>query len=298
MSTPAAFADRLARFAVSPARRRQDAFARAAILLATVIALIPLALILFYLLRKGLGSWSTNFFTTDPTGNTFFGGSHIGGIKSAILGSVEIVALASALAVPIGVGVAVWLVEYGRGSWFAHTVRFFVDVLTGVPSIVFGLFIYIVLIIGTGSTYAGYKGSIALSLLMLPIVIRSAEVVLLLVPAALRESALALGAPRWRVIFNIVLPTALPGMLTGVLLAVARAAGETAPLLFTAAYTHNTTFDLGQFMNSLPVQIYNDVTSPTTAVVSRAWGAALTLVTLILLLNLIARLISRRSRLT
>ena len=104
-----------------------------------------------------------------------------------------------------------WLVEYGRSSWFAHTVRFFVDVLTGVPSIVFGLFVYIVLIVGTGSTYAGYKGSIALSLLMLPVVIRSAEVILLLVPAALRESALALGAPRWRVIFSIVLPTALPG---------------------------------------------------------------------------------------
>jgi phosphate transport system permease protein len=287
----------LVRFAVSPARRRKDRIARATIMGATVIALIPLALIVYYLLRKGLGSWSTSFFTTNPTGNTFFGGSNIGGIESAILGTIEIVALASAIAVPIGVGVAVWLVEYGRNSWFAHTVRFFVDVLTGVPSIVFGLFVYIVLIVGTGSTYAGYKGSIALSLLMLPVVIRSAEVILLLVPAALRESALALGAPRWRVIFNIVLPTALPGMVTGVLLAVARAAGETAPLLFTAASTHETNFNLGGFMNSLPVQIYNDVTSPTTAVVNRAWGAALTLVTLILLLNLIARLIARRSRL-
>jgi phosphate transport system permease protein len=287
----------LARFAVSPARRRRDRLAHAGILAGTTIALIPLVLIVYYLLRKGLGSWSANFFTTDPTGNTFFGANKIGGIKSAILGTIEIVALASAIAVPVGVGVALWLVEYGRDSAFAHTVRFFVDVLTGVPSIVFGLFIYIVLIVGTGSTYAGYKGSIALSLLMLPVVIRSAEVILLLVPAALRESALALGAPRWRVIFNIVLPTALPGMITGVLLAVARAAGETAPLLFTAAYTHETNFNLGGFMNSLPVQIYNDVTSPTTAVVNRAWGAALTLVTLILLLNLIARLIARRSRL-
>ena len=297
MSTPLAADERLARFAVSPARRRKDAIARASILAGTVIALIPLVLIVYYLLRKGLGAWSVNFFTTDPTGNTFFGSSGIGGIKSAILGTIEIVALASAIAVPTGVGVAVWLVEYGRSSWFAHTVRFFVDVLTGVPSIVFGLFIYIVLIVGTGSTYAGYKGSVALSLLMLPIVIRSAEGVLLLVPAALRESALALGAPRWRVIFNIVLPTALPGMLTGVLLAIARAAGETAPLLFTAAFTQNTNFNLGGFMNSLPVQIYKDVTSPTTAVVNRAWGAALTLVVMILLLNLIARLISRRSRL-
>ena len=165
MSAPDASAERMVRFAISPARRRKDRFARASILAATVIALIPLVLIVYYLLRKGLGAWSTSFFTTDPTGNTFFGGSSIGGIKSAILGTIEIVALASAIAVPIGVGVAVWLVEYGRSSWFAHTVRFFVDVLTGVPSIVFGLFVYIVLVVGTGSSYAGYKGSIALSLL-------------------------------------------------------------------------------------------------------------------------------------
>jgi phosphate transport system permease protein len=289
--------DRFARYALTPARRRRDRIARASILAATVLALIPLALIVYYLLRKGLGSWSPSFFTTDPTGNTFFGGSNIGGIKSAILGTIEIVAIASALAIPIGISVAVWLVEYGRDSWFAHAVRFFVDVLTGVPSILFGLFIYIVLIVGTGSSYAGYKGSFALALLMLPVVIRSAEVVLLLVPGALRESALALGAPRFRVIFSIVLPTALPGMVTGVLLAIARAAGETAPLLFTAAYTHGTNFNPGQFMNSLPVQIYNDVTSPTTAVVNRAWGAALTLVVMILVLNLIARIASRRSRL-
>ncbi|MHB8531828.1 MAG: phosphate ABC transporter permease PstA, partial [Solirubrobacteraceae bacterium] len=285
------------RFAISAARRRRDRAARAVLLAATVLALIPLVLIVYYLLEKGLGSWSEQFFTTDPTGSTFFKASRIGGIKSAILGTIEIVALASAIAVPVGIGVAVWLVEYGRDSAFARTVRFFVDVLTGVPSIVFGLFIYIVLVIGTHSTYAGYKGSIALSLLMLPVVIRSGEVILELVPSGLRESALALGAPRWKVIARVVLPTAVPGMVTGVLLAVARAAGETAPLLFTAAYTKETTFSLGAFMNSLPVQIYNDVTSPTTAVVNRAWGAALTLVTLILVLNLFARLIARRSRL-
>jgi phosphate transport system permease protein len=287
----------LARFAVSQARRRRDRTARGLITAGTVIALIPLVLVVYYLLSKGLGSWSWSFFSTDPTGNTFFKTSSIGGIESAILGTIEIVALSSAISIPIGIGVAVWLVEYGRQSWFANLVRFFVDVLTGVPSIVFGLFIYIVLIVGTGSSYAGYKGSLALSLLMLPVVIRSAEVILLLIPSALRESALALGAPRWRVIFSIVLPTALPGMVTGVLLAIARAAGETAPLLFTAAATNKTGFNLGQFMNSLPVQIYKDVTSPTTAVVNRAWGAALTLVVMILLLNLIARLVSRRSRL-
>jgi phosphate transport system permease protein len=287
----------LARFAVSPARRRRDRLARGLISAGTVIALIPLVLVVYYLLHKGLGAWSGSFFTTDPTGNTFFKTSSIGGIKSALLGTIEIVALASAIAIPIGIGVAVWLVEYGRNSVFAHVVRFFVDVLTGVPSIVFGLFIYIVLIVGTGSSYAGYKGSLALSLLMLPVVIRSGEVILLLIPGALRESALALGAPRWKVIARVVLPTALPGMVTGVLLAIARASGETAPLLFTAAATRNTDFNLSHFMNSLPVQIYNDVTSPTTAVVNRAWGAALALVTMILLLNLIARLVSRRSRL-
>jgi phosphate transport system permease protein len=297
MSVPRPEPPQLARFAVSPARRRRDRLARGAILAATVIALIPLVLIVYYLLRKGLGSWSGSFFSTNPTGNTFFKSSSIGGIKSAILGTVEIVTLASAIAIPVGIGVAVWLVEYGRDSRLASTVRFFVDVLTGVPSIVFGLFIYIVLIVGTGSTYAGYKGALALSLLMLPVVIRSAEVILLLVPGALRESALALGAPRWRVIFRIVLPTALPGMVTGVLLAIARAAGETAPLLFTAGATLKTNFNLGQFTNSLPVQIYSDVTSPTTAVVNRAWGAALTLVAMILLLNMIARLVARRSRL-
>jgi len=297
MSAPAASPDLLARFQVSAARRRRDRAARGLILAATALALIPLVLIVYYLLEKGLGSWSWSFFSTDPTGNTFFKSSSIGGIKSAILGTIEIVALASVIAIPIGVGVAIWLVEYGRRSWFAQTVRFFIDVLTGVPSIVFGLFVFIVLIVGTGSTYAGWKGSIALALLMLPIVTRSAEVILLLVPDALREAALALGAPRWRVIFSIVLPTALPGMVTGVLLAVARAAGETAPLLFTAAATLKTNFDLGGFMNSLPVQIYKDVTSPTASVVDRAWGAALALVVMILLLNLIARLVSRRSRL-
>jgi phosphate transport system permease protein len=286
-----------ARFAVSAARRRRDRFARGAVLGATLIALVPLGLILYYLLHKGLGSWSSSFFTTDPSGNTFFKSLSIGGIKSAILGTIEIVALSSAVSIPVGVGVAVWLVEYGRDSRFAHLIRFFVDVLTGVPSIVFGLFIYIVLIVGTGSTYAGYKGALSLSLLMLPIVIRSSEVILVLVPGALRESALALGAPRWRMIARVVLPAALPGMVTGVLLAVARAAGETAPLLFTAGETLKTSYGLGGFMNALPVQIYYDVTSPTTSVVNRAWGAALTLVVMILLLNLLARLVARRSRL-
>ena len=265
----------------------------------TVLALIPLVLIVYYLLQQGARRrGAASFFTTDPTGNTFFKSSSIGGIKSAILGTIEIVALASAIAVPIGVGVAVWLVEYGTNSWFANIVRFFVDVLTGVPSIVFGLFIYIVLIVGTGSSYAGYKGSLALSLLMLPVVIRSAEVILLLVPGG----AARIGARARRAALEGDLPDRAADRAAGD--GHRRAAGDRARRRRDrAAAVHGrldertTNFNLGGFMNSLPVQIYNDVTSPTTAVVDRAWGAALTLVTMILLLNLIARLISRRSRL-
>lgn len=282
--------------AVSPRRRRTDRLARAALAALTALALVPLVLVLFYLFKKGLGAWSVDFFTKDPTGS-FLGDP--GGIKSAILGTLEIVALAGALAIPTGIGVAVYLVEYGKGSKFASAVRYFVDVLTGVPSIVFGLFIYLVLIVGAGpGAFAGYKGSIALALLMLPVVTRSAEVVLQLVPGSLREAALALGAPRWRVIGRIVLPTALPGLVTGSLLAVARAAGETAPLLFTAFAVNATTFNLGGQMNSLPIQIFNDVRQAQDRLVERAWGAALTLVLMILIFNLLARFMSRRSRLT
>ncbi len=209
------------------------------------------------------------------------------------------VALASAIAIPFGIGVALYLVEYGRTGRFANVVRYFVDVMTGVPSVVFGLFVYIVLVVTkVGGTFAGWKGSIALALLMLPVVTRSAEVVLNLVPNSLREAALALGAPRWKVVFRIVLPTALPGLVTGSLLAVARAAGETAPLLFTAAFVFGTQFDLSQRMNSLPLQIFNDVGQAQDRLVQRAWGAALTLVVLVLLLTILARLVQRRSRLT
>jgi phosphate transport system permease protein len=256
---------------------------------------VPLVLIIYFLLKKGLSSWSGSFFSTDPNGN-FFGNP--GGIRSAIFGTLEIVGLATAIAVPLGIGVALYLTEYGKETRFANLVRYFVDVMTGVPSIVFGLFIYIVLVLAhVGGGFTGWKGSVALALLMLPIVTRSAEVVLLLVPASLREAALALGAPRWRVVTRIVLPTSLSGLITGSLLAIARGAGETAPLLFTAAGAQALTGNLGQQMNALPLQIFSDITSPRDLIVSRAWGAALTLVALVLILNLIARAISRRSRL-
>ncbi|MCW3009066.1 MAG: pstA [Solirubrobacterales bacterium] len=282
---------------VSGRRKRADRGARAIVALFTGIALIPLFFILYYLLKEGLGAWSWDFFTTDPTGS-FLGDP--GGIKSAILGTIEMVAIATAVAVPIGVGVAIWLVEYGRQSWLATGVRYFIDVMTGVPSIVFGLFVYITLVVTNfgGASFAGYKGAIALALLMLPVVTRSAEVVLLLVPNTLREAAYALGAPRWKVIFKIVLPTALPGMVTGILLAIARAAGETAPLLFTATIVNATTFNLGDRMNSLPALIFQDVGQAQDRLVQIAWGAALTLVAMILILTILARLVQRRSRLS
>jgi phosphate transport system permease protein len=280
---------------VSARRRRSDKLMRGVLLAGTLVAIVPLVLVVFYLLQKGLGALSWDFFTTDPTGS-FLGPP--GGVKSAIIGTVLIVALATAIAVPVGVGVALYLVEYGKRSLFANVVRYFVDVLTGVPSIVFGLFIYIVLVLsGVGGTFAGWKGSIALALLMMPVVTRSAEVVLKLVPDSLREAALALGAPRWRVVARVVLPTAAPGLVTGSMLAVARGAGETAPLLFTAFAVNATTWDLGTQMNSLPIQIFNDVRQAQANIVQRAWGAALTLVLMVLVLTLIARLIQRRSRL-
>jgi phosphate transport system permease protein len=262
---------------------------------ATALALVPLALILWYLVKKGIGSWSAGFFSSDPNGN-FLGDP--GGVRSAILGTLEMVGLATLIAVPVGVGVALYLTEYGRGGRFASAVRYFVDVMTGVPSVVFGLFVYITLVLtGVGGGFAGWKGSLALALLMLPVVTRSAEVVLLLVPHSLREAALALGAPRWRVVTRVVLPTALPGLVTGSLLAIARGAGETAPLLFTATLVNGTSFDLSQRMNSLPAQIFADIGQANDRLVGRAWGAALALVLMILALTLFARLVARRSRL-
>jgi phosphate transport system permease protein len=274
---------------ISARRRRTDAIMRGSLAVATILALIPLVLVLYYVIKKGIGAWNADFFTTDPTGN-FLGNP--GGIKSAILGTLEIVALASLIAIPIGIGVALYLVEYGKQGWLANAIRYFVDVMTGVPSIVFGLFVYVTLVIGSG--YAAWKGAVALALLMLPIVARSSEVVLNLVPDSLREAALALGTPRWRVVMRVVLPTAATGLVTGALLAIARGAGETAPLLFTASLVNATNLDLSKATNSLPLQIFSDVQQAQDRLQQRAWGAALTLVALILLLTLIARLVARR----
>jgi len=280
--------------AISAGRKRKDVAARWTLGLLTGIALVPLVLVIFYLLQKGLKAWSWDFFTTDPTG-AFIGNQ--GGVKSAIVGTVEMVLLASIVAVPIGVGVAVYLVEFGKDSKFAAVVRYFVDVMTGVPSIVFGLFIYTTLVVSGagGSSFAGWKGGLALALLMLPVVTRSAEVVLQLVPQGLREAALALGAPRWVVTLKVVVRTAIPGLITGSLLAVARAMGETAPLLFTVGALNATSLNLNDQMNSLPLQIFRDVGQANDQLVTRAWGSALTLVVMILILTLVARAVGRRS---
>jgi phosphate transport system permease protein len=301
MSAPAQ-----ARRLLPPISRRRvvtDRVMRAIVLASIVVALIPLVLTIYYVTKRGISTIDWDFFTTDPTGRSCISENKAlcppaGGVKSAIVGTITMVALATAIAVPIGIGVALYLVEFGKATWFAKFVRYFVDVLTGVPSVVFGLFVYIVLVVTQigGDSFAGWKGSVALALLMLPIVARAAEVVLNLVPESLREAALALGAPRWRVVFRVVLPTALPGLITGSLLAVARAAGETAPLLFTAAVAFGTTANLGERMNSLPVQIFNDIQNPQARIVDRAWASALTIIVLVLIISLLARLISRRSR--
>jgi len=295
------------------ARKRVDRVARGTIATLTAIALLPLALLLGFLIVRGGGAISWDFFTSDPTGaagavantNRFLGESAVaaeandlGGIRSALIGTLEVVGIAAVVVVPVGIAVAVYLVEYGEGTWFGNFVRYLVDVMTGVPSVVFGLFVYITLVVSQvgGTPFAGWKASVALGLLMLPIVINSALPVLRLVPQQLREAGLALGLPRWKVITRIVLPTALPGLVTGSLLAIARAAGETAPIIFTAGVATALAGDPNGPLNTLPAQIYADVTASSSAQHDRAWGAALTLVVLILLLSLIARLAQRRSR--
>jgi phosphate transport system permease protein len=281
--------------AISGRRRTADRTMRIVLGVMTLIALVPLVAIIYFLLKQGLSSFSWHFFTSDPTGS-FFGDQ--GGIRSALLGTIEIVLMSSVLAIPLGIAIALYLVEFGQTGWFANTVRYLVDVMTGVPSIVFGLFVYAALVVSKvgGQPYTAWKAGIAIALLMLPIVIKSSEVVLLLVPNGLREAALALGTPRWRVVMRVVLPAARPGIITGSLLAIARGIGETAPLLFTTSLVLGTTTSPNAPMNALPIQIFSDINSPNSDIVARAWGGALTLVLIVLILTLIARLYASRSR--
>ena len=251
-----------------------------------VIAFIPLAAITFEVVRKGLPAWDLEFFTGLPS--TYGDG---GGVRNAIIGSAIIVGGAGLMAVPVGILSGIYLAEYGDNRLGA-ALRFVSDVMTGAPSIVIGILAYAVFVVATGGTAAIY-GSVALAILVLPVIIRATEGIVRLVPDDLREASLALGIPRWKTILRVVVPTALSGIVTGVILAMARASGETAPLLF--AIGTNSFMNLNPFeggMAALPVVVYQQ-SAYGGEVLQNAWGGALLLFVIIVALNLTARLAFR-----
>jgi phosphate transport system permease protein len=260
---------------------------------AFVLAMLPLASILWTVISKGAGVISAEFFTYSMRNVVGEGG----GIYHAIVGTVLITGMAAVISIPIGLLTAIYLIEYGDGRPMARTVTFLVDVMTGIPSIVAGLFAYALfaLIVGPG-VRMGFGGAVALSLLMIPVVVRSSEEMLKLVPHELREASYALGVPKWRTILKVVLPTAVAGIVTGVTLAVARVIGETAPLLVIAGISDSVNFNLfNDRMATLPVFTYSAVTQPGVPPgpsIERAWGAALVLLIIVMLLNLVARILS------
>jgi phosphate transport system permease protein len=270
---------------------------------ACVLAILPLASVVWTLVSKGAGRLDGDFFNASM--NNIGARDAGGGAYHAIIGTLEQVGIATLFAVPLGVLGAIYLVEYGRGK-FAFTVRFFVDVMTGIPSIVAGLFIlaFWVLIVspwfnnGT-PRFSGFAASLALTVLMLPTIVRSTEEMLRLVPGPLREGSYALGIPQWKTILKIVLPTALPGIVTGVMLAVARAAGETAPVLLVAGGAAAINFDpFNGNQASLALFVYQQAGDASKYAPARAWTAALTLVALVLILTIAAKLLARRNRLS
>jgi phosphate transport system permease protein len=271
-------------------RKIRNILAATLVSLAFLLALVPLVSVLWTVISNGMHSFGMVFLThsmrnvaeTDPGGGAYH----------AILGTLEQVGLTVLLTVPVGVLVAIYLVEYGRGT-IAKAVTFFVDVMMGLPSIVAGLFVLTVWILGLGFSASGFAGSLALTIIMLPISIRSTEEMLKLVPHGLREAAYALGVPKWRTITKVILPTALPGIVTGVMLGVARVMGETAPVLLLVGATdsiNQNPFSGNQ--GSLPLFIFNEAGQAPQTAVDRAWAGALTLILLVMLLNLIARLIA------
>jgi phosphate transport system permease protein len=273
-------------------RKLKDRIALVLVCAAFVLAVIPLVSVLWTVVKNGAHRFDVAFFTHSMNGisNRDAGG----GAYHAILGTLEQVGLASLIAIPVGVLTAVYLVEYGRDSRLAKTVTFFVDVMTGVPSIVAGLFIFAFWLALLGFEYMGFAGAMALSILMMPTVVRATEEMLKLVPNDLREASYALGVPRWRTICLVVLPTAFTGIITGVVLAIARVMGETAPLLMTVFVTtaiNNDPFQGPQM--SLPLYVWDQAPLPNQTAIDRAWAAALTLIVLVMLLNLVARLIAR-----
>jgi phosphate transport system permease protein len=276
---------------VSFGRKLKDRSVQALVYVAFALAVIPLVSVLWMVLSKGLGRFDLAFFTHSQNG---IGPRDAGGgAYHAIIGTVEQVALTSLIAVPIGILTAVYLVEYGQNSRLARTISFFVDVMTGIPSIVAGLFVLAFWLLLLGFSFSGLAGSLSLAILMLPTVVRAAEEMLKLVPNDLREASYALGIPRWRTVCFVVLPTAMTGMITGVMLAVARVMGETAPLLLLVFTTDliNTNPLQGPQM-ALPVFIWGQAAQPNDTAIARAWTGALTLILIIMLLNLAARLIA------
>lgn len=275
---------------ISRARRLRNRLATGSIWLSVLVAAVPLAFLITYLVERGAGIVDWDFLTDDIPIISRLAGP---GMGPAILGTLLTTGAATAMAVPLGVLAAVYLNEYGGKGRLAATIRFLSDVMAGVPSIVMGLFIYTVWVLRFGQT--GFAGALALACLMLPIVIRSAETALQLVSNELREASAALGARTSRTILTVVIPAALPGVVSGALLAVARAAGETAPLLFTIGTVTSANRQLFEGTNTaLSAQIFVNARQPFEGAIDRAWGAALTLIVLVFVLTAIARLVARR----
>lgn len=251
------------------------------------IAIVILVLIISYIAFRGFTSLSFQFLTDTPKPV-----GEGGGIGNAIVGSTLMTLLASAIGLPIGIAAGVYLAEYGK-NWFGSSVRFVADTLIGIPSIIIGIFIYTLVVMPMGRQ-SGLAGGLALSVIVIPIVARTTEEMIRLVPASMREGALALGAPQWRVSWNIVLPAAASGIATGAMLAVARITGETAPLLFTALNSRFYNVFLDQPMASLTVQIFNYATGPFEVEHAMAWAATLILVGLILFINIVVRFLTRK----
>jgi phosphate transport system permease protein len=268
-------------------RRGVDTLVRCLCFGAVILAVLPLVSVLGYVIAKGASGLSLHFFTDLPKPV----GEPGGGMAHALVGTITLVGIASAIGIPAGVLAGVYLSEFGSTK-LARIVRFSADVLAGVPSIVVGVFVYTILVLWM-RRFSAWAGGLALAILMLPTVVRTTEEMLKLVPSQLREAGLALGLPKWRTTLFIVLRTAAPGIGTGVMLAVARVAGETAPLLFTAFGNRTWPDGLDQPIAALPVQIYTYAVSPYDDWHKQAWAAALVLVLFVLSLNLIARVVLR-----
>jgi phosphate transport system permease protein len=254
-----------------------------------ILVMMPLFLVLYFLVREGASSIDWHFFTQLPKPAGEVGG----GMANGIVGSLVLLAMASLIGVPIGVMGGVYLAEYGSDR-VNHSIRFLADVLNGVPSIVWGMVVYAVIVASFKTfTFSAYAGGAALGLMMIPLVMRTTEEVLLLVPQSYREAGLALGIARWKIITIIVIKTALKGIITGILVALARVAGETAPLLFTALGNNFWNHNLGQPIAALPLQIFQYAISPYDDWHRQAWAGALVLLLMILGINLLVRLLSR-----